>query len=176
MNKKLSIYAKALYDVSAKQQNISKIQSELNAIYNLYKKVPTFKFVIITKSLTSNQKNDILKNTLHDFDALIVEFLSLIIDGGYSKHLIDIIKYFNKLISAKSEINTVDLMVAEKLDDDFLDNLSLSLSNILKTKPEINIIIQPEIIGGMKLKIGNKVFDNSISNQLNKLKQTLYNM
>tara|TARA_B110000014_G_C19995430_1_gene515711 strand:- start:91 stop:621 length:531 start_codon:yes stop_codon:yes gene_type:complete len=176
MNKNLSNYAKALYEVSVKKKNVAKIQNELNAIHNLYKKVPTFKFVIITKSLTSNQKKDVLKNTLHSFDSLIIEFLSLIIDGGFYKHLVDIIKYFNKLINAESKINNVDLIVAEKIDDNFLDSLSLSLSSILKTKPEINIIIKPEIIGGIKLKIGNKVFDNSISNQLNKLKQTLYNM
>ena len=70
----------------------------------------------------------------------------------------------------------MDLIVSHKLESDYIDKLTTALSDILKTTPKINIINKPDIIGGMKLKIGNKVFDNSVSCQLNKLKKTLYNM
>ena len=176
MNKNLRKYAQALYNVSTKNQNSANMGNELNTIYEMYKKVPTFRFVITTKSLTSNQKCNILNNTLHDFNSLVIELLAIIIKDGYSKHLLDIIKYYNKLVSAKSDINNIDLIVAENLDQNFINQLSDSLSKILKTRPKINIINKPEIIGGIKLKIDNKVFDNSISYQLNKLKKTLYNM
>ena len=176
MNKNLRKYSQALYNVSAKNKNILNIKDELNVIMQMYKKIATFRFVIITKSITSEKKCNILKNTLHSFNPLIVEFISLIILDGHSKKITDIIKHYNKLVDSTMEMNTIDLIVAEKLEDVHINEISNSLSEILKAKPKINVIQKPEIIGGMKLKIGNKVFDNSISSQLSKLKKTLYNM
>ena len=62
MNKNLRKYSKALYNVSAKNKNILNIKDELNVIMQMYKKVATFRFVIITKSITSEKKCNILKN------------------------------------------------------------------------------------------------------------------
>ncbi len=53
MNKKLSKYSQTLYNISDKNNNINIIQNELNTILHLYKKVPSFRFIIITKRLSS---------------------------------------------------------------------------------------------------------------------------
>ena len=176
MNKNLRKYSQALYNVSTKDQSSASIKDELNSIMKMYKKIAAFRFVIITKSMTSEKKCNILKKTLHNFNPLIVEFISLIILEGYSKKLIDIIKHYNQLVNSNIKMNTIDLIVSEGLDKSYINELSNSLSDILKTNQKINVIQKPQIIGGIKLKIGNKVFDNSISSQLNKLKKTLYNM
>ena len=176
MNKKLSKYSQTLYNISDKNNNINIIQNELNAIVYLYKKVPSFRFIIITKRVTSDKKINILKNTLQNFDSLVKEFISLIITDGNAKNLLTIISYYNKLAYTKLNIKNVDLIVAHKLDPEYIEKLTRALSEILKTTPKINVINKPNIIGGIKLKIGNKVFDNSVSYQLNKLKKTLYNM
>ena len=176
MNKKLSKYSQTLYNISDKNNNINIIQNELNTILHLYKKVPSFRFIIITKRLSSDKKINILKNTLQNFNPLVTEFLSLIIKDGCAKNLLSIIFSYNKLAYAKLKIQDVDLIVSHELESDYIEKLTSSLSDILKTAPKINVINKPDIIGGMKLKIGNKVFDNSVSCQLNKLKKTLYNM
>ena len=176
MNKKLSKYSQTLYNISDKNNNINMIQNELNTIVHLYKKVPSFRFIIITKRVISDKKINILKNTLQNFDPLVREFISLIITDGHAKNLLTIISYYNKLAHAKLNIKDVDLIVAHKLDPEYIEKLTRVLSEILKTTPKINVINKPNIIGGIKLKIGNKVFDNSVSYQLNKLKKTLYNM
>ena len=49
MNKKLNKYSQSLYNVSDKTNNINIIQKELNTLVYLYKKVPSFRFIIITK-------------------------------------------------------------------------------------------------------------------------------
>ena len=54
--------------------------------------------------------------------------------------------------------------------------ITQSLYNKLNSNPAINVVEQPEIIGGIKLRIGNTIFDNSIGYQINELKKTLHNM
>ena len=117
------------------------IQNELNTIVHLYKKVPSFRFIIITKRVTSDKKINILKNTLQNFDPLVREFISLIITDGHAENLLTIISYYNKLAHAKLNIKDVDLIVAHKLDPEYIEKLTRVLSEILKTIPKINVII-----------------------------------
>ena len=52
----------------------------------------------------------------------------------------------------------------------------IQFMNTMKEMDYINVKEDLEIIGGIKLRIGNKIFDNSISYQINQLKKTLHNM
>ena len=174
MNKNLSKYSNALFKISKSNNELSKINNELKSIIHMYKKIASFRFLICTKTLTSKDKSTILKNTLLDFDPLVVEFIVLVIQDGYSKQLINIIKHYNKLSNSSLNTNNIDLIIADDLDEQFIEKISNSLLDIV-ANPKINIVKKPEIIGGIKLKIGNKVFDNSISTQLTKLKKTLFN-
>jgi len=132
--------------------------------------------VLITKRLDAKSKAEIINNTLTMFDALILEFLSILIYNNQIKNLLNIISRFNHMVSANSTINKIDLIVANKLEENEMQIIVESLCKKLSSNPKINIIEDSNIIGGMKLRIGNKIFDNSISYQINELKKTLHNM
>ena len=72
--------------------------------------------------------------------------------------------------------NRVDIITADPLSEQELNSLSQKISGILNSSPSVNNITQPEIIGGMKLRVGNNIFDNSINYQINQLKKTLHNV
>ena len=76
------------------------------------------------------------------------------------------------LILANKELyaNEIEITSAESLDEELKQNLAKKLDCSLK------INIDSSMIGGIKLRKGNTIFDNSISSQLNQLKKTLYNM
>ena len=57
-----------------------------------------------------------------------------------------------------------------------LEYISQTICNKLNSNPKINIKTDPNIIGGIKLRVGNKIFDNSVSYQIKQLKKTLHNM
>ena len=169
-------YAKTLFDVSSKSNCIDKIHKELQSIVHLYSKTPTFRLVLITKRLGNPDKVDIISKALTMFNPLVVEFLSIIILNNQINDLLNIISKFNRLAIMLSDIKEVELITAEKLNEDMLNSLASVLENNLKTKPKINLKTDPKIIGGIKIRVGNRVFDNSVSYQIKQLKKTLHNM
>ena len=64
----------------------------------------------------------------------------------------------------------VELITANKLSKELINKLSTELNCEIKSS------IDESIIGGIKIRKGNKIFDNSISFQINNLKKTLYNL
>ena len=64
----------------------------------------------------------------------------------------------------------IEIITAQNLTKELLESLERKLNC------EIQLTINPNIIGGIQLRQGNKIFDNSIVYQLNQLKNTLYNL
>jgi F-type H+-transporting ATPase subunit delta len=169
-------YAKSLFDVSVKANNALSVKKELQLIAYLFKKTSTFRLVFITKKIDLNKKADIINNALNMLSPLTLEFLTIIINNNHSNHLLNIISKFNHLSEAYLGINKVDIITANKLSEEELDSLSQKIVGILNNSPSVNNIADPNIIGGIKLRVGNNIFDNSINYQINQLKKTLHNM
>ena len=169
-------YAKALFNTANKTNQITKTQKELHLISSLYKKNSAFRLLFITKKIDSNQKTEIIDTVLSTLSLLSREFLKIIIHNNQSNELLNVIKKFNHLSESALGINKVDIITAVKLGNQELNSLSQIISTILNNSPAINNISDPNIIGGMKLRVGNNIFDNSVNYQINQLKKTLHNM
>ena len=169
-------YAKALFNVSNKIDNVLSIKKELQFISYLYKNSSAFRLVLITKKINTKTKSEIISKTLSVLNPLTIEFLNIIINNNQSNQLLNIVNKFNYITESQLGSNRVDIITANPLSEQELNSLSHTISGILNSSPSINNITQTEIIGGMKLRVGNNVFDNSINYQINQLKKTLHNV
>ncbi len=169
-------YAKTLLDLSNKSDAISLIQNQLKSVSYLYNKVPAFRLVFVTKRIDTKKKIEIIKNTLKNFNPLIIEFISILIKNNQTNNLLDITTRFDNMASADSNISNVEITTSEKLNNEEIEYISKSISDKIKIKPKLDVKTDPSIIGGIKLRVGNKIFDNSVSYQIKQLKKTLHNM
>ena len=171
-----SRYAKTLFDICKKLDCISKVHNDLNFIACLYTKTPEFRLVLITKRLSKQNKIDIMTNSLKQFNPIVVELLSMIILNNQTNALLGIIVKFNRLVNISSDIKKIEIITATSLNEEMLNSLQEVLKMNLKSKLKINTKADPKIIGGIKLRIGNKIFDNSVNYQIRQLEKTLHNM
>ena len=169
-------YAKILFDICVNANCINSINQELKIISNLYNKSSAFRMVLITKRLNNKDKVEIVSKTLNSFNPIIIEFLTIIISNNQSNKILDIISKFSYLVSAHADLKDVEITTADSLNEESINSLIENLQLHLKTKQKIKIKTDPTIIGGVKLRIGNKILDNSVSYQIKQLKKTLHNM
>ena len=170
MKSQINKYPNTLFDLAKQNGMLDEITRQLGQIKYLYKNEPTFKLLFETKRINQEQKKQILKNVLVGFTSLVSEFLSILIDSKMSKNLIGIINKFLSLSKKELYANEIEVITVEQLDENLINELSNKLNCAVKTT------IDKSMIGGIKLRKGNKIFDNSISFQLNNLKKTLYNV
>ena len=169
-------YAKTLLDLSKKSETISLIQNQLQSLSYLYNKVPAFRLVFVTKRIDTKKKVEIISNTLKNFNPLIVEFISILIQNNQINNLLNITARFDNMVSSDSKVSKVEITTSEKLNSEEIEYISKAISDKLKTKPKLGIKTDSSMIGGIKLRVGNKIFDNSVSYQIKQLKKTLHNM
>ena len=167
---KISIYSSTLFNIVKKNNLLNQTTLQLGKVKQLYKTEPSFRFLLKSKRINSATKKTILKNVLTSCENVVVEFLCILIDHKCSKYLIQIIDKFVKQSYKIQYANEVEVITAKQLDDKILHELAEKLNCT------INIKIDKSIIGGIKLRKGNTIFDNSIAFQLQNLKKTLYNV
>ena len=175
-NTHVNKYAKALFNASLENNSLIDVKQSLISVFKIGKTVPEFNHVLLTKSTSTSNKKNILSNILNEhINPLVTELLIILIDNDQIQLFTDIMNKYNQLMNLSSK--ELDVLITSKaaLSLDELNSVKEDLS--LKLNKQINIKnnIDDSIIGGIKLRIGNTIIDNSLSKKLMKLKNNLKN-
>ena len=167
-------YALSLYEIGKNENILDEVQKGVEFINALYKSSSTFRYLLLTKKIAEEDKRKILLDTLKDScSKYVLELIFIIIDRGHIKSLSGIIDRFFIAMNSESGIISVRIITSSALDEDEIEFLIQSIESKLNKKISAKNEVDPNIIGGIKLMVGNKVVDGSISHQLKKVKYTL---
>ena len=170
MQSQINKYYNTLFNLCVKHDNLEPISNELKFVKHLIRKESSFRLLFDSKKLTDENKCLIIKNTLNEFHDIVKEFLCIIIINKKTKSLLEIINKFLNLADKELGKHKIEIYTADEVPTKDLEKLFQSLNFEIKTK------IDKSLIGGIKIKYENKIFDNSIQYQLNQLKKTLHNL
>ncbi len=167
-------YALSLYEVGKKEDALDDVQKGIEALNSLYKSSSTFRYLLLTKKIAENDKKKILLDVLKDYcSKYVLELIFIIIDKGDIKSLSNVIDRFFVVMNNESGIVPVRIITSSALGSDEIESLVKNIESKLNRKVSAKNEVDPSIIGGIKLMVGNKVVDGSISHQLKKIKYTL---
>ena len=167
-------YALSLYEIGKNENILDEIQKGVEVVKSLYKSSSTFRYLLLTKKIDEQDKKKILLDTLKDScSKYVLELIFIIIDKGDIKSLSGIIDRFFITMNSESGIIPVRVITSTALGNEEMESLIQSIESKLNKKISAKNEVDPNIIGGIKLMVGNKVVDGSISHQLRKIKYTL---
>ena len=167
-------YARALYNVAVQQEDVKKVSERINYIVNVMKVVPELSQLLQTHQISADNKITILKNVLHEnISSLEVELVSDILKNNNVLILADIAKYFDYLIETDSTLINMTITSVTELSTDEVEHIKSNVESQLSKKVDVATEIDKNLIGGIKLRVGNIVVDNSIARRLDMLKNTL---
>ena len=177
MNKKgmAKKYARALYKVAVQQEGVVKeVSNRINYISNVMKTVPEFNQFLQTHRVPTENKISILKNVLKDnVSSLEIELISNILEHNNILILFDIAKHFEYLVETDSNLVNMAITSATELSAEEVEHIQSNIESQLNKKVDVRTQIDKSIIGGVRLRVGNIVIDNTISRRLDMLKNTL---
>ena len=113
----------------------------------------------------------VLKDVLSEFG---FELIFQLLNDGRAQILEELIKRVQFLIDSKSGAMKITVSTTSPLNDNELDDLVSGIEKKLEKKIEMETIVDPDILGGVKFRIGNTIIDGSIATRLQKLGATLY--
>ena len=169
-------YAKVLFNIAMENNIAGDVRDGLDSIIKISKSVPEFNHVLFTKNTSKSDKKNILSNVLKDcVNPVALELLLILIENDQIQLFGNIINKYNQLIHVKSAELDIIITSNVELADGELDSIRNNISKKLDKQVNIKNNVDQSLIGGIQLRIGNTIIDNSLSNKLTKLKNNLKN-
>ena len=167
-------YTQALYKVALKEENVTQISVRLHSIKNILKSVPELNQLFITRRVQIEDKMVMLKNILGDkISGIEMDLIVLLIENGHMLLYGDVLERFDYLIDKESEIIKVQITSSTRLPDNEVQKISSTIENKIQKKLNIKMDTDISLVGGIKLRVGNTLIDGSVSNRLQKMRDTL---
>ena len=171
-----SRYAKALLELAIETDKVIDYQSQMKYVRSVVN--DNLELIDFLKCYTikdQDKKSLIEKIFSNDVYREILHFIFLLIDKKRISYIIRICDEFNSECNEYRNILEGIIYSVDKLTEEKISKLEESVTLKLNKKVELTNVIDPSIIGGIKIVVNDTVFDNSVASRLQALKQELIN-
>lgn len=170
-------YANALFMEIEETKGSKKIWEELGELASLAGTNPDFANVIKNPTILDNEKKSIFAVLKKEgkISPILYNFLCLLVDKKRLVLLPEIDKAIRKLVIDESGQIEAEAVFASKPDAEAKKELEKKLSNLTGKKVILHEVVDPSVIGGVKVRMGSILYDATIKGQVEKLKATLIN-
>ena len=168
-------YGEALYELAVEEQKLDMLFEEALAVRDILKENEDFGKLMNHPKIPREDKvkvaEEVFKGRISDE---MTGFLVIIIEKDRFKELYAILDYFIDRVKEEKHIGVAFVTTAIALNKTTKAKIQKRLLETTNYKTvEINYLVDPSIIGGMVIRIGDRVIDSSITTKLNELKKEL---
>jgi F-type H+-transporting ATPase subunit delta len=164
-------YAEALFKASSKDLNGAAVW--VDALSSVAQNAQLQQFVDSPKASTDQVFDLIAGVGKVDLPDVAKNFLRTVIENGRLNALPEMANQFRALKNAQSGSSDAVVHSAFPIDGAALADLAVTLEKQFKRKLNLSVVLQPELIGGIRVVVGDEVLDTSVKARLEQMKVAL---
>ena len=167
-------YAAALLALAKETGTLEEVEQELAQIGEIVQQNPELTGFLRNQLISREAKKEVVERifTQH-LNPMVVRFLGVVIDRGRIALLPDIIDVYLELSHVERNIAEAQVRLAVDLTDEEETRLIRELTELTGKEIYLEKTIDPSILGGMIVTIGDRRIDGSLKRQLHEMKTTL---
>lgn len=165
------VYARSLYEVAQKQDNIAVIREQLGQFADELAKNRELQVFFFSPYFSTVEKTEGLHKAVDGVDPTLQNFLELLIEKHRMPAVLRMRTVFDRITEDHEGLLPVDITSAIPLDPSTAASLGDQIGKQTGRKIRLNAHVDPEIIGGLVLRVGNQILDASIRTRLERLRR-----
>lgn len=168
-------YAQALFDLANDEKKVAVIARDLKALKTMLAESRDLRVLLASPAFGSEDKGKGLAAIAAKakLDTTTQKFLGLLAANGRASVLADVITAFEALSAEQRGVVAAEVVTALPLTAAQSKGVAAALRQALGKDPEISTRVDPSILGGIKVKVGSRLFDASLRSKLDSLKFAL---
>jgi F-type H+-transporting ATPase subunit delta len=167
-------YATALFRTAKRTNQVETISKDLLAISTLLMENKLLKNFLESPQVLEKDKRELINSTLKPLiSEALLSFLTLVVSKHRSQHLLSMAERFQQLVKEDQGIVEARLITARTMEQVLMDQIRQELEKNTGKKVQIKHQIEPHLLGGIVVILGDKIMDRSIRYQLNQLKDQM---
>ncbi|SFH69228.1 ATP synthase F1 subcomplex delta subunit [Tindallia magadiensis] len=169
-------YAKALFQAIQETESLEPAAAldQLDVIAASFDEVPKFYELYISPVVGDKEKKEMLETVFKGkLSPEIYHFLLILIDKQREMYFLEILSIFKKITDEHMKKLKATAITAVPLSEETFAKLQKTLGKLSGKEVELTNKVDESIIGGVQLRMGDKVIDGTLSRQLNLMKDEL---
>jgi F-type H+-transporting ATPase subunit delta len=167
-------YASALFQIAKEQQILSQVEEDLRVVKEVLEYNADLKAVLKSSKLTIDKKKEIVKNAFASVNVYVLNTVLILIDRHREEQIVEVTDQFLELADEAMGIAEAQVYSVSALTDAQREALSATFAaKIGKKSLRIENIVDSNLLGGLRLRIGNRIYDGSLRGKLDRLERKL---
>ena len=168
-------YASALADVVLERGEAREVQEELIAWERLFQSSDNLREVFRNPTIALDQKRAVLNKLIERARPrpTTVNFLKVLLQNQRLTDLDAINRKFAEVLDVRAGMVAATVTTARSVPEDAQQKLHATLSNLTSSNVRVNFATDSELIGGLVTRIGSTVYDGSVRNHLQRIKEKM---
>jgi len=167
-------YAAGLFKAAQENSALPEVHADVLELLKAIQNDHGFLDLMSLPQLSLQKKHALIAATLPGAQQLLLNALYVMLDADRMEELPSVLEEFHELANDAAGIAEATVYATRELTEQERTRISSAFAHrVGKQTLHIRTIIDPTLIGGIRLQIGNRIFDSSLSNKLASLRRTL---
>ena len=168
-----SRYGLALYSLALDNNKVIEWQKDVKELSNILKENTDFIMILGSSFLSLSEREEILTKSLVGVDENITALICVVMENNRTSLLLDIFESFNSYCNEYRGVSEGLVYSTLKLEQTVINQIEEKISKIEHNKVELKNVIDPTLIGGVRIVIHDCIYDGSIKHQIEMMKKDL---
>jgi len=165
------VYSRSLFEVAKEQGKLDVVREQLGQFADALDTDHDLQVFLFSPYFSTAEKEDGLHKVLEGADPAFENFLRLLIEKHRMPVLFRIRRQFDQRWQEENRLLPVQITSAVKLDDETVEHIRDQIAEQTDRTIELTADVDPDILGGIVLRVGNSILDASIKNRLETLRR-----
>jgi F-type H+-transporting ATPase subunit delta len=167
-------YARALFEVAQEKGLISKVEEELKSVASAIKDNADLQKFLSHPGVDASSKKDLLKQIFAgEVSEPVWNTLMVLIDKGREDMVSALVNDYVKIANEAQGLANATVYSAFALNDNQVAEIAAHFKQITGKTLRVETAIDPKLLGGIQVRIGDRLYDGSISGKLERLAKSL---
>ena len=165
------VYAKSLFEVAVEHDVLDEMREQLGQFADELGRSRDLQVFFFSPYFSSQEKKDGIGKILEGADERFVRFLELLAERHRLPVVFRIRRVFDQLWREERKLLPVSVRSAVELDPSLIEEIGRKIEEQTGRKVELTSTVDPDVLGGLVLQVGDRVLDASVRNRLERLRK-----
>ena len=166
-----AVYARSLFEVAKEGDKVDEIRAQLGEFADALAESHDLQVFFFSPYFSTHEKEDGLDRALDGADPMFENFLKLLIENHRTPAVFRVRRELDRLWREENKRLPVQVTSAVELDQATVTQIGDRIAEQTGRKVELAAEVEPDILGGIVVRVGNSILDASIRNRLEQLRK-----
>jgi F-type H+-transporting ATPase subunit delta len=166
-----TVYARSLFEVAKEHDALDEVHEQLGQFADELSTNRELQVFFFSPYFSSPEKKDGIRKVIEGGNEYFVRFLELLAERHRLPVVFRIRREFDRLWAEENKLLPVTIRSAVELDESTVKDIGKKIEEQTGRKIELTSSVDPNLIGGLQMQVGNMVFDSTIRSRLEKLRR-----